>query len=166
MDRSQDNLNDALRFVEAGDLDALSPDQAARLEAVLNDEPLVAARVSNCIPTPDPALAAALEQLEKPAWPSAERWNRVWGRIEAATPSGFTPGGRGLTRILQIWKPLAAAAACLVLAALWTGQTPAMQLATDVVINELEVGEGALPFVVSVGGDEGIKVIWVLEGES
>lgn len=170
MTRAHDNLGDALRAVEAGDLDALTPEQVARLEAVLNREPRVAAELGDAIPPLDAGLAASLRDLEAPALPSARKWEEVWQGIELRTGGGVARE-RGLApRILRFWKPLAAAAACLVLAGLWWGTTPPadpwpMRLATDVEIDDFQVYDDAMPFVVTTGGDSGVKLLWVLETE-
>ncbi len=172
MSHAPDNLDDALRAMEAGDLDSLSPDQVARLEALLNDSPQAAARVADRVAAPEPRLAEALERLETPSLPSPAAWSDAWARIDAETASTSGRIGNVTTRIIRLWKPLAALAACLCLAALWSFHSPAapeswpMQLATNVEISQLEVYDGATPFVISSGGENGYEIIWVLEDDS
>jgi hypothetical protein len=172
MTRTPDNLNAALQAVKAGDLDALTPEQVARLERVLNDELAVAAQLGGQVPKPDERWASALDAVERPGGPSDATWERIWTRIDNAAPVSLRQTGQsGAARILRLWKPLAAAAACLLLAALWRAGTPAtvkpwpMELATSVQIDQLEVSEGSTPFVVTTGGENGFDVIWVLQDE-
>lgn len=172
MSHSRDNLDQALRAAVAGDLDTLRPEQVARLEAVLNDEPGVAAHLADRRLAPDPQLAGALGQADRAAAPAADTWERVWERIDAAGQRTPLRGARAGARILRLWRPLAAAAACLLMAGFWRLGTAMperpwpLQLATEVEINELEVYDGATSFVVSTGGEGGFDIIWVLEDES
>lgn len=172
MSHSRDNLDQALRAASAGDLHTLRPEQVARLEAVLNDEPGVAARLADRRLAPDPQLARALAQADRAAAPAADTWEQVWERIDAAGRAAPLPGAQARARILRLWRPFAAAAACLLMAGLWRlgavmPKRPwPLQMATEVEINELEVYDGATSFVVSTGGKDGFEIIWVLEGES
>lgn len=171
MSREHDNLDEALRAVAAGDLDALTPEQVARLERVLNDEPGVAARLAACTPAPEPGLATALQVAEQVALPSAQQWDVTWQRIDAATPLTQRRTHAGIAgRLIRLWQPLVAAAACLMLSVMWRTTSPAadawpMQLATDVEIDSLEVPDGMTSLIVA-GSDNSYKLIWILPDES
>jgi hypothetical protein len=171
MSQSRDSLDAALRAAAAGDWDALTPEQVDRLERVLNDEPAVAARLANEKPELGSPLADSLVALDQRTPPAPRVWQDVWERIDAAAPAGMRRIGQvGAPRILRLWKPLAAAAACILLTVFWTLKPAApeewpLQLATNVEIDQLEVPEGATSFVISTGGENGIDVIWVLEDQ-
>jgi hypothetical protein len=149
MSPSQDSLEQALRAVSHGELDALTPEQVARLERVLNDEPAVAQRVGAQVPQREAPLAEALDEWDRSAQPSRQEWQNVWARIETAAPAAVWRNQAGVSaRILRFWRPLAAAAACLLLVAGWKLMpAPAdelwpMELASNVEISDIEVGEG------------------------
>lgn len=169
MKRPRDNLDDALRAVLAGDLDALTPEQVVRLERVLNEEAAVAVRVAGQMPARGDPLVAALNEADRATSPPAAAWEAAWERIDGTGPLAMFAEKRGtVARVLRLWKPLAAVAAGLLMAVLWKVSTTSpikpwpMQLAADVEINQLEVNEGMTPFVVSTGGDGAVQVIWVL----
>lgn len=173
MRRPRDNLDEALRAVMAGDLDALTPEQVARLESVLNDEPAVADRLAGQIAAPDRCLAGVLRESEQAEMPRAAAWEAAWERIDApGAITRFVEKRGGVARILRRWRPLAAVAAGLIMAALWRISTAApvrpwpMQLAADVEINALEVTGETTPFVVSTGDEGDVQVIWVLPDHS
>ena len=166
-----DKLHAALRAVAAGDLDALTPEQAAQLERALNENPRVAALVADAVPVPDERLAAGLAELERGALPSDAAWDQVWARVDAA---GARTAARGrhtvAARVLRLWKPLLAAAACLALATVWrlSLKGPAddawpIQLATNVEIQALDVGDHATPYISTT---DGVDMIWVLPDET
>jgi len=165
MSQSHDSLDAALRAVAAGQWEALTPEQVERLERVLNEEPAVAARLAGRKPELGARLAEVLEVLVEQTRPAPRVWQDMWERIDAAAPAAVR---HGAGRILRLWTPLAAAAACVILVLLWTLEPSTseewpLQLATSVEIDELEVPEGATPMVISTGGENGIDVIWVLE---
>ncbi len=171
MSQSRDSLDAALWAAAAGDWDALTPEQVGRLERVLNDEPAVAARLADEKPELGSSLADSLVALDQRSPPAPRVWQDVWERIDAAAPARMRRVGRaGAPWILRFWKPLAAAAACILLTVFWTLK-PAppeewpFELATHVEIDGLEVSEGATSFVVSAGGENAIEVIWVLEDQ-
>jgi hypothetical protein len=173
MSPSHDSLEQALRAVSHGDLDALTPEQVARLERVLNDEPAVAQRVGAQVPRCDALLADALRELDQSAKPSGQNWQNVWEQIETAAPAAIGRHETGVSaRILRLWRPLAAAAACLLLVAGWKLMpAPAdelwpMELASNVEISDIEVGDGMTSFVVSTGDESGSEIIWVLDDQS
>jgi hypothetical protein len=173
MSPSHDSLEQALRAVSHGDLDALTPEQVARLERVLNDEPAVAQHVGAQVPQCDAPLADALHELDQSAQPSSRDWQNVWERIETAAPAAIVRHETGVSaRILRFWRPLAAAAACLLLVAVWkllpapADELWPMELASNVEIGDIEVSEGLTSFVVSTGDEGGSKIIWVLSDQS
>jgi anti-sigma-K factor RskA len=173
MSPSHDSLEQALRAVSHGDLDALTPEQVARLERVLNDEPAVARRVGAQVPQPDAPLSEALDELDRSAQPSRQDWQHVWERIESAAPAAVRRNQAGVSaRILRFWRPIAAAAACLLLVGVWKLMpAPAdelwpMQLASNVEISDIEVPEGMTSFVVSTSGNNASAIIWVLDDRS
>ena len=170
MSRPVDNLDDALQAAISRGLDALTPDQVERLAAILDERPDLAAQLADRIPVIEPQLADALAQAERQSLPSTGAWSRAWDRIAAAQPKVARRPRVG-PQILRLWRPLAAVAACLVLAAAWWIGTPRpptappLRLATDLEIDRLEVYDGDTPFVVSIG-DSGAVIIWVLEERS
>ncbi|MEW6254122.1 MAG: hypothetical protein AB1716_26025 [Planctomycetota bacterium] len=170
-----DPRNEALLGLAAGDLDGLTPDQIARLEGVLNRHPPAAARFAELTPAPGPALRAALNEWENSAQPSAAAWDAMWGRIVTATQPRAVGQATWLTpRVLRIWRPLIAAAACLLMAVLWLAGTPQLgsasempiRLASHVVVDQIEAGEGLTPVLVSTNPDTGIDLIWLVAEES
>ncbi len=171
MPTREHNPNDRFRMLAAGNLDALSPAQVEALEAALNSEPDLAARLVPCRPPVSPQLAAALRELDRDEQPSPGTWERVWSRIDAAGASA--QGRRGAAwRRVSVWRPMLAAAACLLLMVGWrlvpsTAAEPwPLQLAGDVEIDELEVFQDATSFIVSMGNGAG-RIIWVLpDGDS
>ena len=168
MSQSQDKVDAALRAVAAGDWDSLTPEQVERLERVLNEEPALAARLAEQRPQLGPRLDGALDALARSEQPVPQQWEQAWQRIDAATSARPRVARRPVARVIRYWPGLLAAAACALLAFLWTVQPAAseewpMRLATSVEIDDLEVPEGATSFVISTGGDSGVQVIWVLD---
>ena len=159
MSSMNDKLREALDAIVAGDLDAPSPDQIARLEARVNANPDVRARLAGIVPPIEPALRAAVQP------PPKRVWEDVWRRVDEAVSAAPAP------RVLRLWRPLTAAAACVLMVGLWNiGRGPTVadwpvEWARDVEINELEVLEGCTPFVAAVGADSPVSVIWVLDDE-
>lgn len=154
------DMDDLLMRVTDGRLDELTPEQVAALEAHLSATPAAAERLANVLPAPDPRLILP-ESL-----PSEVDWNELWERIDTAT-AARQPAPRAISRVLRLWPPLVAAAACLLLAVLWrTTLSPAespweIRLSDDVVVHELEVFGDASAFVAYSGDESGTAVIWV-----
>lgn len=153
------DIQESLDALAADGLDALSPRQVARLEARLNTDAELAARIADRSPMVEPSFRVGGEP------PPAEAWEQVWQRINAAAASRHTAGWR----TLRLWRPLAAAAAaCVLMVGLWSvgrgakAQPWPVEWAHDVEINELEVLDGRMPFVLA-GGANAVPVIWVLE---
>ncbi len=170
---AQDKLHAALRAVAAGDFAALTPEQVAELERALNENPPVAALVADAVPKPDASLAAGLAAIDQAALPSDAAWDQVWAQVDAASARAARWTRKsGATRVLRLWRPLLAAAACLVLVAVWRMQLRSgpsadeawpVQLATNVEIDALDVGDDATPYIVNT---DGVDMIWVLQGET
>lgn len=163
------NLDAALRALERGDLDSLTPEQVGRLEKALNAEPGAAAWVGDLRPSREEPLTTLLRQTEEAALPLEAEWERIWERV-AAERTG-AKARRRVGRIIRLWQPLAAIAAGLVLVVAWrVGRAPReadwpVEIGGAYEIHELEVGEGAVPFVFAAGGEQRAEVIWVLELE-
>lgn len=166
------NLADALKAVAKGDLDALTPEQVRQVEAALNSDARLAAAFEGERPRVEPRLAAALGEFDRSDQPTPADWQRVWNAIDTAGARHGRPNVGVAHRILRAWRPLMAAAACLLLVLGWRVTQPAavdpwpLQLAAEVEINNLEVFQGATSFVVAVGGDTGGEIIWVLPAGS
>jgi anti-sigma-K factor RskA len=166
-----ENLDRFIADVAAGDPDMLPVEQVARLERVLDTDPRLAAHVAAQRPARDERLRAALEQVERPTLPTAARWEGMWAQIEVAAPIAVRSARRSsATRALRYWRPVAVAAACLLLAMFWKASVPAsdpwpLVLASNVEIDELDVSGAATSFLVHVEGS-GANVIWVLPDES
>jgi len=167
---SRDNLDAALRALESGDIDSLRPEDIARLENLLNEDPGIADQLADAPATPDAAMRDALGQEAARSTPTDEQWNRVWSNIERETAAP-----RAVRRVpwtLRLWKPMTAAAACLALFVAWwtypaggpVEDYPVM-LATEIEIHDLEVHDDAMPFVFNTGGEQPVEVIWVVEME-
>lgn len=168
MDTPRDNLETLLRAVARGELDRLTPTQVAELELSLNAGG--AADFGEQVAGLEPALAAALVAAEAVDRPAIRTWDSMWGRIDAATASS---SGASRSRILRLWRPLAAVAAGFLFLAAWQVAQPPLvepwplRLATDTEIQSLEVYGDATPFVVSAGQNgSAIKVIWMLAEQS
>jgi len=157
-----ESFDELLERVSAGQLDDLTPEQVAALEAHLNATPAAAERLVDVMPTPDPQLTSGVPS------PSGADWDRVWERIDSVATSRARPP-RSLGRVFRLWQPLAAAAACLLLIVVWrTMLSPAeppweIQLSDDVVVHELEVFGNASAFVAYADDESGAAVIWVFE---
>jgi len=168
MSQSHDNMEAALRAVATGDWDALTPEQVDHLERLLNDEPARAAQLADQQPQLGPRLAGVLDALARSEPPVPQQWEQVWRRIDTAASARQRAARRPAARIMRYWPGMLAAAACALLAFLWTVQPGSseewpLRLATSVEIDDLEVADGATSFVVSTGGDSGVQVIWVLD---
>lgn len=166
------SLADALKALAVGELDAMTPEQVRLAEAALNRDERLAAAFAGEQPRVEPRLAATLNELDRGAQPTPADWERVWVSIDVvAARRGPTDAGVA-RRILRAWRPLMAAAACLLLVLGWRVTQPAavdswpLQLAAEVEIDNLEVFQGATSFVVAVGGDNGGEIIWVLPAGS
>lgn len=155
-DSSHDPLLDRLL---AGDLDGLDPAEIDALEQRLNMDAQLAARLAGVTPV------AEAELRNVPPVSDAE-WSQVWQTVETA-PTRAAAG----RRILRLWHTAAAAAACLLLALTWNARQPAtpeawpVTWADSVEIEEVDVTDGGVPFVLSVGTQKSVTMIWVL-GES
>ena len=171
MTASHDNLDRLVHDLAAGDPEMLPPEQVARLERVLDTDERLAAHVASGLPARDERLLAVLGQYELPKLPTPVRWAGVWTQIEVAGPAALPAVRRGIApQVLRFWRPLAIAAACLLLAFFWRASAPAadpwpLVLASNVEIDDLDVSAGATSFLVNVGGN-GAEVIWVLPDES
>ena len=158
MDEMKD-IQTELEALSAGRLDSLSPEQITRLETHLNANPEVADQLADSMPAVEPVLHAGLEH------PSAEAWESVWENIESATVRPTTM----LPRLLRLWQPLAAVAACLLMVGIWHYSHEAapepwpVEWAQEMEINDLQVFDGGIPFVLSAGNDSTISMIWVIE---
>jgi hypothetical protein len=176
MTREPQNLDEALRALAAGELDALRPEQVARLEAILNASPEAAERVADVLPAADGRLGEVLRVAEtESGGPTARQWEQMWGSIEGAGGTRqLTPKVRTLPPIvLRLWRPVAAVAACLLLAVLWKTAGPGrtvepwpVQLATSVDINDFEVYDDSTPMIITSDDASGAAILWVLENES
>lgn len=165
-------LDQVLAALQADELDQLSPEQVERLAAHLNSHPHDAQRLARVAPAVSPALRD-LESL-----PDEHAWKRVWENVDEATPAGpITSPAQHQARVLRLWQSVAAVAACLVLAGLWTLKQPppatnpspagwGFDLAGEVEIQQLEVFGGDTPFLVHTADDSDATVIWVLEDET
>jgi hypothetical protein len=164
-------MNNACRQLEpllvsaaAGDLDTLTPEQVAALEAHVNACPSCAARLAGQVPQPDARMTPPV------VLPSEEQWDRVWEEIETGTGTagGHSSPSVGLLR--RLWQPLVAAAACVLLVVVWRSATPMarqpwdLELSNNVVVHEIETFGDVTPLVV-YSSDDGAAVIWMLENE-
>ncbi len=170
----RDEIAELLR-IAAGDLDALTAEQVARLGEALDEDPSLAAKLGGQVALLKGWLADAVAEADRAARPSPQEWDRVWAGIEAAGAAGTLRAERARVRIIRLGlRPLAAAAACLVLAAVWryaaapavAADTWPLRLASEVVIDELEVADGVMPFVFAAGRNGGGEVIWLLQTPS
>jgi hypothetical protein len=163
MNASSHNPDELLARVADGQLDQLTPEQVAALEAHLNTTPAVADRLADVVPAPDPHLVPASSP------PSEAEWDALWERVDSAGSARQTPNT--IARVLRFWRPLAAVAACLLLVVLWRAVPWAsepswkMQLSDDVVVHELEVFGDSSAFVAYSDDESGSAVIWIFEGD-
>jgi len=165
MTRAADNLDALLDRVAAGELDKLTPTQAAELEAYLNASPPAAARLADLKPPLESVLTKAAPPVR------AARWEAMWERIESASAA---PGGLQRGRILRLmhshaFRFVAAAAACLLLLLTWRVVTSpaalAIRLSDNVEIEGLEVSDDASSVVSYLGEAGGPVIIGVFAEE-
>jgi hypothetical protein len=150
-------------------LEGLTAEQVARLEGALNADPRAAAQLANLRAAPEGRLKEAVECLDRVAMPSAATWNAVWARIEVAgTAQRAARRQERLGTVLRLWQPLAAIAACLLLALTWWGapgpERPddwPVRLASNARISSLEVGPDLTPVVMGTG-PHGASIIWIV----
>ncbi|MFH1747548.1 MAG: hypothetical protein ABIG44_10940 [Planctomycetota bacterium] len=160
MNDAHNDIQELLKLVEAGRLDALSPEQITLLEARVNADPELAAVLEDQQPPVEPWLAESVEE------PDADAWENLWQQVDGQS----TPSRHIFTRrFIRLWAPLSAvAAACVLMVGLWSfnrGADPAdwpVEWADSVEINELEVSGDRLPLVMAAGSNA-VPVIWVLE---
>lgn len=150
----------ALEAIAAGELDALSAEDVVRVEEFLNETPAAAAQLAALTPPVEPALRLGIPT------PTRAGWQRVWERVDAAgTPATM----RVARRVLRFWRPLLAAAACLLLAAIWSLSSPAprndwpVEWASSIEVDDIQAFNGDTPFVIGADQDSPIPVIWLLE---
>jgi hypothetical protein len=168
MMRQPDSLDEGLRAVAAGQLDSLSPELIARLERALAQQPRIADTLRDAALPIEPGLSRAIQAFDQSTAPTKAAWGQVWERIDRVGDPGWATTEHFLR---GWWRPLLAAAACALLALTWHFAVPSaqpwpMQLATEVEINEIEVYDGATPFVISTDDGSGLNVIWFLQDES
>ena len=144
--------------VAAGGVDALTAGEVAELEAALADRPELEARLEALAPPPD-AFLTAVEQ------PTAADWERVWQRVERASTRGATLAPPVL---LRVWRPVAAIAACALLALSWqvsrgaNGRGWSLKPASGIEVHSLEVFGESVSLILPEGSD-GFPVIWVFD---
>ncbi len=162
-----DKLGELLDRVVAGELDALRPEEVAALDEHLNADPQAGALLAEVLPPVEPLLRVG-------GAPTPAEWERVWDGIESADGAGAAPAVRGshrTLRLMRLWQPLLAAAACLVLMFTLTGRFTAsaprpIRLSGDVVVNDLEVDDDADALVMYDDDGSGRAIIWVFEDEN
>lgn len=152
-----DSMRELLNRVAAGDLDSLTPEQVAALEAHLNSSPSDAARLGAVVPRVDPLVTAI-------SAPVQTAWEPVWTAI-----SGRRGHGRQWPRRLLLWPGFAAAAAIAMIMTLWrlparTGPDWTFQPAYDAEVTQVEVFGESTSMLYAVG-DRGLPVVWVIPGE-
>lgn len=159
MTTNREQLDRLLATVGDGALDALTPEQVTRLEAHLNESPEAASRLADCVPPLDPRLAAPVRM------PRRAEWERVRSAIASHGAARARPSAGWVHRF---WRPLAAAAACVLLVAGWRtlDRRPAaatmLHLAQHAEINAIEAFGGSTALVLS-SGDDAPVIIWVLD---
>lgn len=188
MTPNRDNLEAWLEQSLRGELDALTPEQVAALEAALNESPELASRVAGVVPPLDGSA-------ERVAMPTPAEWDRVWSRVESGLAAGAVPqlrvrpadaatAGRRQPHterertvarrppLFRLWPSVSAVAACIALVLVWRGFLPpapvspelwSMTAAADTEILELEVYGDAVAAVDFGDGDNGAVVISVYE---
>ena len=195
MEQRDDDIQELLEAVAAGNFDVLTPENVDRLAAHLNASPEYAAMIADARLPVDPRFQGDITPLNE------ETWERVWRNIEAGEPHR-----RALPRprLIRLWQPFAAVAASVALTfALWSGgfaenrsgawpvtvaQTVEIDeletigdlspfgsraspdwpvaWAQEVAIDEIEVTGDVMPIVVAGGhGDLG-PIIWMPDTES
>ncbi len=156
-----DNLDQLLDRVAAGRLDDLTPEQVAALETHLNATPAAAERLADMVPEVDLRLGARVST------PTDAEWDEVWQRVDSVALRR-DPTARTLGRVIRLWRPLAAAAACLLLMVLWRAAPSSadaaweLRLSDNVIVHELEVFDGSSAFI-AYSDEDGSAVIWVFE---
>jgi hypothetical protein len=165
MSETCQQLEGVLAAAAAGDFAALTPQQAAVLEAHLSACSPCAARLARSAPAADERIAPAVEL------PSEEDWDHVWEAIDAATQTRVRHARPARGGVRRLWRPLLAAAACILMVVTWRSvpmsgtQTWDLKLSEDVVVHEIETfGDLTSLVVYPADGDEA-TVVWFLENE-
>jgi hypothetical protein len=145
--------------IAADGVDALTAGELVELEAALADRPELEARLGDLLPPADAALSA-MEQ------PSPAEWERVWRRVEQAA----RPGAAVVPPVLlRIWRPVAAIAACVLLALSWqvsrgtSGRAWSLKPATAIEVRSLEVYGDSVSLILPDAGSNSFPMIWVFD---
>jgi anti-sigma factor RsiW len=158
-------LEGLLAAAARGDFDAMTPEQVAALEAHLNTCSPCAARLARSTPVADVRVAPAVQP------PSEEGWDRVWEAIEAERQTGVRQAGPARGAVHWLWRPLLAAAACILMVVIWRSvpmsetQTWELKLSDNVVVHEIETFGDLTSLVVYPAEDDEPTVVWFLENE-
>jgi hypothetical protein len=165
MSETCQQLKGLLAAAAAGDFAALTPQQAAVLEAHLNTCSPCAARLARSAPAADAWLIPAV------GLPSEEDWDHVWEAIDAATQTRVQQAWLARGAVQRLWRPLLAAAACILMVVTWRSvpmsETQAwdLRLSEDVVVHEIETFGDLTSLVVHPAEDDGATVVWFLQSE-
>jgi len=167
-DEACERLSALIKALAEGRCDELAPEDITVLEAHLNECAVCGARLAEARATLEPGLDQAFVD------PPPDRWDGVWERITASSVEPVAePAPAGWRRVLRSWASLSAAAAVLMVAALWqfvpqggSGEWD-FRLAGpgDVAIESLEVFGGSTALTLSVDEDSGVSIVWVMEEE-
>lgn len=164
-----EELERLIETVADGRWDDLRPEEVAALEERLNEDPLAASRLEVVVPVLERGLCPV------PAEPGRADWNAAWDRIAEQSAGGGHArqrSGRTGRRMLRVWEPLCAVAACVLLMVAWwklPGPKPVngweLKLSNHVEVNEIEVYADLTPLVVYTQGATGAEVVWMLDEE-
>lgn len=152
-------IDELLARIEAGKLDELGPEDVARLETWLDHDAEALEQLGGMTPPSEPWLSAV------DAGPTRAEWDETWAGISSTTSDRHGH----LRRRSGVLSGLAVAA-CLALAALLNINLPAptdsaawpVEWAQSVEV-EVEIREGGTPMVFTVGHEDPVSLIWVVD---
>ena len=160
MNAEHRDMQSLLDAVARGELDTLTPDQAALLESALNERPELAEQLAA------PGSEALLPPVEAP---TAAEWERVWAGIDAGVPRDLPDSAKTRPPVLYrfgLHVAAGVAAAALLVAVFVAGfnRTPEpLQSGGVVEVLQVESSGDAALMVSPAWDEEEFTVIWVFD---
>jgi hypothetical protein len=161
-------LHEAILKEGLAALDGCAPDSLAAWEQWLANNPRAAEQLAN-MPARIESSLAGRQQI-----PAADEWDRVGSRLGLSRESQYSD--RAGARVLRFpgqkwWIPATAVAACVLFTfSLLDGSRPkrraaepwGLQIAQDVVIDDLQVASSDSAFVMPLNDETGAVLIWAV----
>ncbi len=157
-----DNLEATLNF------ESMTAESLQSLQSRIDRDPAFAASLGRETPGRD-SLVDWVRSHEAIDLPSRADWVAAWREIDRAVERQSAPARGAAWKIIPLWRPLAAVAACF-LFLLTLSRTAAtdgthwpIRLAQNVEIDELETADDVTPLIWSSGGADNVSVIWLVD---